>query len=93
MTNFSTPEREVSEALAKYKMARISLRYRNWRHLIFFWSAAQRNNRIEAARKKAEFSVREVVNQSAEHQNSLRVLVSRQPAQARDEDNFLSLLN
>lgn len=86
-------EREVRAALAKYKVERIGVRYRSWWYLLRCLRRGKAADRLDVAQVKAEAGVRAVVNQSAKHQNWLRIIVSQQPDHVRAEDNFLSLLN
>lgn len=89
----SEAEREVRDALARYKVGLVYTHYRNWWHRLLCWCGDEEAVRFEAALAKAEAHARIAVNRSAEHKSRLRVISSQQPDYLRDKDKFLSLLN
>ncbi|WP_423383557.1 hypothetical protein [Burkholderia sp. LMG 32019] len=89
----SDAEREVRDALAKYKIGLIHTHYRNWRHRLACWCHDKNAVRWDAALAKAEATARLVANRSEEHKNWVRQISGHQPDDVRQKDKFLSLLN
>lgn len=89
----SKPEREVREALTKYKLGLIHTHYRNWAHRVSCWVGDKDSLRWEAALAKAEADARVAVNRSEEHKRWVRLISSQQPEYQREKDKFLMLLD
>lgn len=88
----SKTEIEVSNALTAYKIALINTNYRNWWHRLGCWLGVKNAMEFESALVKTETIVRAVTNRSDEHRRHVRVISSRQSANVRQRDRFLSLI-
>lgn len=85
-------EGEVSQALSLYKIALIKTSYRSfWHRLLckFKDKEALENERILV---KQEIQCRDVIHQSDEHREMLKNLISQQPPDIRQRDQFIRLL-
>jgi hypothetical protein len=85
-------EGEVSQVLALYKIALIKTNYRNfWHRLLckFEDKEALENERLLV---KQEILCRNVINQSDVHREMLKTLISQQPPDIRQQDQFSQLL-
>ncbi|EMC0849084.1 hypothetical protein VBY02_004535 [Salmonella enterica] len=85
-------EGEVSQALALYKIALIHASYRNFWHRLSCKMKDKEAIKWERLLILQEQKCREIVNQSREHREMLRIIVEQQPLEIRERDNFLNLL-
>lgn len=86
-------EGEVSQALALYKIALINASYRNFWHRLSCKMGDKEALEHEQRLVAQELQCRKAVNQSAEHQEMLKTLISRQSEETRQRDQFIHLLN
>ncbi|ECI4151947.1 hypothetical protein DPO80_16575 [Salmonella enterica subsp. salamae] len=85
-------EGEVSQALALYKIALIKTNYRNFWHRLLCKLRDKESLENERILVKQEIRCRDVINQSDAHREMLKTLISQQPSDIRQRDQFSRLL-
>lgn len=85
-------EGEVSQALSLYKIALIKTNYRNFWHRLLCKLRDKEALENECILVKQEIRCRDVINQSDAHREMLKILISQQPSDIRQRDQFSRLL-
>lgn len=86
-------EGEVSQALALYKIVLIKTNYRSFWHRLLYKLKDKEALENERLLVKQERTCRYIINQSDEHREMLKTLISQQPPDIRQRDQFSQLLN
>lgn len=86
-------EGEVSQALALYKIALIKTNYRSFWHRLLCKLKDKEALENERLLVKQERTCRDIINQSDEPREMLKTLISKQPPDIRQRDQFSQLLN
>lgn len=86
-------EGEVSQALSLYKIALIKTNYRNFWHRLLCKLKDKEALENERLLVTQEVKCREVINQSDEHREILKSIISQQPPDIRQKDQFNQFLN
>ncbi|HFR8653482.1 TPA: hypothetical protein ACHWWS_004527 [Escherichia coli] len=85
-------EGEASQALSLYKIALIKTNYRNFWHRLLCKLRDKEALENECILVKQEIRCRDVINQSDAHREMLKTLISQQPSDIRQRDQFSRLL-
>lgn len=85
-------EREVRNALARYKSAMINCHYRNWRHRLSLWMGDDEAITAERELTSAKDDALATCQKSDEHARWVRIISSQQPEHVRGKDDFLMLV-
>lgn len=81
-------EGEVSQALALYKIALTKTSYRSFWHRLLCKLKDKEALENERLLVKQEIQCRDVINKSDEHRKMLKTLISQQPTDIRQRDQF-----